>query len=220
MKTYGELCGLAKTLDVVGDRWTLLIIRELSMRRCRYGDLRANLPGIASNLLAQRLRELRASGVIEKVPPEPPVSTPLYALTDRGSALVPTLDQLALWGYPLLVDPPATDERRVAWAGALVRALLRSAPPDLIPELSIRCSTPDETTNLHLRPDGSVELDPGGSADVTIEGDLATLWTFLTDPTRPEPPGSDIIGERRPLDRLRTLLADALGKLDPSAFSN
>ena len=88
MKSYGQYCGLAKALDVVGDRWSLLIVRELMLRdACRYTDLRDGLPGIATNLLADRLRDLEQAGVVEREDAPPPVATTLFRLTDRGREL-------------------------------------------------------------------------------------------------------------------------------------
>ena len=85
MRSYGQFCGLAKALDVIGDRWTLLIVRELLIRgACRYTDLRNGLPGIATNLLAERLRELEEAGVIEREEAPPPIATTLFRLTPRG----------------------------------------------------------------------------------------------------------------------------------------
>src|SRR5690242_21611800 len=88
MRSYGEYCSLAKALDVVGERWTLLIVRELALRgACRYTDLRNGLPGIASNLLAHRLRELEKAGVITREDAPPPIATTLFRLTPRGEQL-------------------------------------------------------------------------------------------------------------------------------------
>src|SRR5258708_12092227 len=109
MRQYGQFCPLAKAFDVVGDRWTLLIVRELSVRRCRYTDLREGLPGIATNLLADRLRSLEAAGVITAETAPPPVATTLYRLAERGEALRPAANALAQWGGPLLADADETD---------------------------------------------------------------------------------------------------------------
>ena len=88
MRTYGQYCALAKSLDVLGDRWTLLIVRELMLAGpSRYTDLRNGLPGIATNLLSERLRELEAAGVVARNEAPPPVATTLFSLTERGEAL-------------------------------------------------------------------------------------------------------------------------------------
>src|SRR6266478_3968116 len=123
MRQYGQFCPLAKALDVVGDRWTLLIVRELSVRPCRYTDLRDGLPGIATNLLADRLKSLEVAGVITAESAPPPVATTLYRLAERGEALLPAANALAQWGAPLLADADYTDEVRSRWlvqaAGAM-----------------------------------------------------------------------------------------------------
>src|SRR5262249_56563671 len=99
MRSYGQYCGLAKALDVIGDRWTLLIVRELLIRgACRYTDLRNGLPGIATNLLAERLRELEDAEIIAREEAPPPVATTLFRLTARGAALDAVVEQIGRWG--------------------------------------------------------------------------------------------------------------------------
>src|SRR5436309_7100067 len=105
MRSYNEYCAVAKSLDVVGDRWTLLIVRELALRgACRYTDLRNGLPGIATNLLAERLRELEQAGVVTREEAPPPIATTLFKLTSRGEQLRPVLDALTRWGVPLMTE--------------------------------------------------------------------------------------------------------------------
>src|SRR5436853_160786 len=107
MRSYDEYCAVAKSLDVVGDRWTLLIVRELELRgACRYTDLRSGLPGIATNLLAERLRELERAGVITREDAPPPIATALFQLTPWGAQPRPVLEGLIRWGLPLLTGPP------------------------------------------------------------------------------------------------------------------
>src|SRR5258706_1048389 len=123
MRHYGQFCPLAKALDVVGDRWTLLIVRELAVRPCRYTDLRDGLPGIATNLLADRLKSLEAAGVITAELARPPVATTLYRLAARGEALLPALHELVTWGAPLLADADETDEVRSRWLVVAAQAM-------------------------------------------------------------------------------------------------
>ena len=100
---YGQYCALAKALDVIGDRWTMLIVRELLLRGpCRYTDLLGGLPGIATNLLADRLRELEKAGILGREQAPPPVATALFALTPRGEQLAPVMRELGRWGAPLM----------------------------------------------------------------------------------------------------------------------
>ncbi len=94
-----ENCPIAKALDVIGRRWTLLIVHELLTREaCRYTDLRAGLPNIATNLLATRLREMQEAGIVEREEAPPPIARTLYRLTPRGRALQPVLKELERWG--------------------------------------------------------------------------------------------------------------------------
>ena len=124
MRSYDEYCAMAKSLDVVGDRWTLLIVRELALSgACRYTDLRNGLPSIATNLLADRLRELERSGVIAREDAPPPIATTLFRLTpeealagvtrsaaqalglnDRGRLAAGARADLVLWDIGELVE--------------------------------------------------------------------------------------------------------------------
>jgi len=94
MRSYGQSCGVAKALDLLGERWTLLIVRELLQGPSRYTDLRNGLPGIATNLLAERLRELEEAGVVLREEAPPPIATALYSLTDRGQELQSVIYEL------------------------------------------------------------------------------------------------------------------------------
>src|SRR5438128_3356941 len=99
MRSYRQYCAVAKALDVIGDRWNLLIVRELLLRgACRYTDLLNGLPGIATNLLAERLRELEQAGILSRDNAPPPIATTLFALTGRGRGLLPVIRELARWG--------------------------------------------------------------------------------------------------------------------------
>jgi DNA-binding HxlR family transcriptional regulator len=97
-RRYRERSGLAAALDVIGERWTLLIVRELLHAPRRYGELLEALPGIGTNLLANRLRDLEAAGVVGRVLAPSPQSAVVYELTDRGRALKPAIDALQAWG--------------------------------------------------------------------------------------------------------------------------
>jgi len=125
MRTYGQYCSVARALDVLGDRWTLLIVRELLLRgACRYTDLRAGLPRIATNLLAERLRELERAGVVARRHAPPPVATTLFELTERGQQLRSVLDALGRWGAPLMAEPAEHLEFRSHWLSYPVELFL------------------------------------------------------------------------------------------------
>jgi DNA-binding HxlR family transcriptional regulator len=102
-RNYNQNCPIAKGLDVLGERWTLLILRELVGGPRRYGDLRAELPGIATNLLADRLRELNDAGIIDRAELPPPVARTVYTLSDLGwQRVLPILQTIAWFGLDLL----------------------------------------------------------------------------------------------------------------------
>src|SRR5262245_27818300 len=98
MRTYGDRCGIARALDAVGDRWALLVVRELLLGPKRFTDLRAGLPRVSPDVLAQRLRELEASGVLRRDSLPPPAASQIYELTDRGRELKPVILALGRWG--------------------------------------------------------------------------------------------------------------------------
>ncbi|HVU04142.1 MAG TPA: helix-turn-helix domain-containing protein [Polyangiaceae bacterium] len=115
-RTYAQHCGLARALDVVGERWTLLVVRDLLLGPRRYGDLLASLEGITTNLLAKRLKELVVEGLVERRKLPPPASSDVYALTDAGRALEPVVMELARWGGRYLAHPRKGDRMDIGWA--------------------------------------------------------------------------------------------------------
>jgi DNA-binding HxlR family transcriptional regulator len=118
-RSYRQLCGLAFALDVVGERWAMLIVRDLVPGPRRFTDLFQGLPGIATDVLAERLRSLEDAGAVEQRELRHPVPANVYALTERGHELARIGGQLAAWGLPLLPDRPGTrDEYRAdpRWA--------------------------------------------------------------------------------------------------------
>jgi DNA-binding HxlR family transcriptional regulator len=108
-RTYDQYCPVAAALDVVGDRWTLLIMRELLTGDRRFTDLRRALPGIAPNLLAERLRDLQAEGIVDHKELPPPAARTVYTATAEGRALVPVLQALARFGVARLGPPEEAD---------------------------------------------------------------------------------------------------------------
>jgi DNA-binding HxlR family transcriptional regulator len=163
VRSYGQYCAIAKALDAVGDRWSLLIVRELLLAGPRrYTDLRNALPGIATNLLAERLRELGDAGIVCDYDAPPPVATTLYRLTERGRALEPVLLALGRWGTPLMVAGPAEgDSFRGHWLSFAVGEFLTDHEPDA-PRAAIELRAGEETATIDVGA-GSVELAPGPS---------------------------------------------------------
>src|SRR5215212_2551105 len=98
MRTYGDRCGVARALDVIGERWALLVVRELVLGPKRFSDLRAGLRGVAPDVLSQRLRELEAAGVLRRTTLPPPGGARVYELTAWGQQLEPLVVGLGRWG--------------------------------------------------------------------------------------------------------------------------
>jgi DNA-binding HxlR family transcriptional regulator len=114
MKGYGQYCPIAHSLSLVGERWTLLVVRELFYGPKRYTDLVAALPGIGTNILANRLKELEANGLIEKRRLPPPAASTVYELTDEGHLLRPVLHEFVRFGARLM-GPPPTNALEPGW---------------------------------------------------------------------------------------------------------
>ena len=171
MKSYRELCSVAKALDVLGDRWTLLILRELLIQGpCRYTDLANGLPGIASNLLSDRLRALETSGLVWREPAPPPVATTLFRLTERGRATEPVVVALARWGTPLIADASPNDAVRAHWVRFSASAFLRDRDPGRVP-LTVQLHTPLGSSFIEISADGvSTRAGTADNPDITLEG--------------------------------------------------
>jgi DNA-binding HxlR family transcriptional regulator len=164
MRSYGQYCSVSRALDVIGDRWTLLIIRELLLRgACRYTDLRNGLPGIATNLLADRIRELEAAGLVRREEAPPPVATTLVQLTEAGAGLEPALRALGSWGMRFMAEPVGDDAFRSEWFAFPAEEFLVDRDPDGAP------------AQIELRaPEGSAVAEVAGGAVRVRAGAPAT----------------------------------------------
>lgn len=121
-RSYGQYCGLARSLDTIGDRWSLLIIRELLLGPLRYNELKTALDGIATNLLADRLRDLESAGVLERQVAQP--GGVAYALTPWGVQLREPIEALVRWSTPLMIGGPGDDAFSPRWLAVALPALL------------------------------------------------------------------------------------------------
>ena len=122
-RSYGQYCGLARALDVVGDRWNLLIVRQLLMAPARYRELLEGLPGVATNLLTDRLRDLETAGVVERRLAEEGNAI-VYTLTPWGAELREPVEGLIRWSTPLMTRGPGGDHFRAEWLVLPLSALL------------------------------------------------------------------------------------------------
>jgi DNA-binding HxlR family transcriptional regulator len=177
MRSYQQYCGLARALDVVGDRWTLLIVRELLIHgSARYSELQHGLPGIATNLLADRLKQLEDTGLVERV--ETP---PAFRLTPRGLALDDVIASLGRWASPLMGAPRRDDEVRDHWFILPMRLYLRDDDPG-VGTATVQIELPDQPVVLRTNGDGSVSATAGraGAPDATITGEPAVVMAVLS----------------------------------------
>ena len=180
MKNYGQACAIARALDIVGDRWSLLLVRELILGPRRYRDLATGLPGIPSHLLAARLKDLQAAGVITRRTLPAPADVTVYELTDAGRALQPALHELLDWGLRYAPEPAEDDAAQPGW-GLLGAAGRPTALPG------------GQTCELRVGPEffylssdaGTLAVRrgpaPDGDAVVTMPAD--TLYSLLTGQT-------------------------------------
>lgn len=153
MRSYDDPCGIARALDVVGERWALLVVRELVLGPKRFADLVRGLPGVSQNVLSQRLRELAAAEVVTRHRLGPPVSSQVYELTERGRALRPVVVELGRWGGRV----QATTGGELS-PDAFAIALLSTFEPDGAPE-----------ARVELRVDGDVFGVVTAGGRVTVE---------------------------------------------------
>jgi DNA-binding HxlR family transcriptional regulator len=177
-RTYGDRCGIARALDVVGERWALLVVRELLLGPKRFTDLRAGLPHASPNVLAQRLRELEQAGIVQRRTLPPPAASKVYELTPRGAELEPVVIALGRWGAKTPVPP--------ADVGISLDSVVLSLRTLFEPE---RAAGFDATLELRLGAErfrarvagGRLEVVRGEApgADATLEAGPATLLALI-----------------------------------------
>ncbi|NBC29689.1 MAG: HxlR family transcriptional regulator [Spirochaetes bacterium] len=174
-RTYDQACALARALDVVGERWTFLLIRELMIGPCRFVDLLRNLPGIGTNLLTERLKQLEAWELIEKRELPPPAASSVYQLASRGRALVPAVLELVRWGLSLPAPEAPAQHSRPEWDIVALRAVFdaeRAAGVRLRAQFVVE----DFPYRVDIH-DGELLVEPGNTEDpdFTVRTDRQTL---------------------------------------------
>jgi len=188
-RTYNQFCGLARSLDVVGERWTLLIVRELMSGPKRYVDLSGALGGIGTSLLATRLRHLEEDGVVHKRQLPKPAASLVYELTDSGHELARAMLPLALWGVRHQVGPISVDdEYRAEWSLVFIAQLVdrsKIADRDVVYEFRIAGSSAflqfraGEVSVFEENPSGRVDATVSTEPDVIV--DLSAGRSSLLD---------------------------------------
>lgn len=173
VKRYDQYCPIACSLSLVGERWTLLVVRELMEGPKRYTDLADGLPGIGTNILAARLKDLEAAGLVEKQKLPPPAASTVYELTAAGRALRPVLHELARFGARYL-GPPPVDALEPGW---LVGALDLAVSP-LAGDMVVAFRIGDEEASIV---DGRAVPGLVAVADAVVEGDPAGFYHLFVD---------------------------------------
>jgi DNA-binding HxlR family transcriptional regulator len=179
MRSYGDACRFASALDLIGERWALLVVRELLLGPKRFTDLRQGLPGASPNILSERLRELERGGVIRRRKLAPPAGSSVYELTEWGAELEPVITRLGAWGARSPLPPAGT---RIG-VDSIVLALRSLFDPERAGDLSavyeIRIGGQSFRVTVD---DGELDLARGAAEapDLVIEGEAGDLAALLT----------------------------------------
>jgi DNA-binding HxlR family transcriptional regulator len=175
-KKFDQYCPMAHALSLVGERWALLIVRELLHGPKRYTDLAHGLPGIGTNILAARLRDLEECGVVEKRKLPPPAASMVYELTEYGTGLNEALYALARWGARSLGPPGPDDELYPEWGVNAFPALFNSEEARGLTETYV-LKIDDDVFTARVE-NGSLEASMGAAddADVVVELDMETFF--------------------------------------------
>jgi DNA-binding HxlR family transcriptional regulator len=191
-KRYDQYCPVAHALGLVGERWSLLIVRELMNGPKRYTDLASSLPGIGTNILAARLKELEGCGIVEKRRLEPPAASMVYELTPYGLELKSVMRALALWGLRSIGPPTDEDDFAPGWLyGALDTVFAPASPAG-----SFEFRIGREVAGIV---DGVAQRGPIADPDVVVESDVeAFYWLFVERRSK----GVKVTGDRDLLEQL------------------
>jgi DNA-binding HxlR family transcriptional regulator len=209
-RTYAEACGLAHALDLVGERWALLILRELVLGAKRYSDLRADLPGISTNVLSHRLDELERSGVIAHRRLPPPIASWVYELTDWGSELEPIMRQFGRWG----ARSPFHANRGRLGVSSFVLSLRTNFVPRRAAGFTAQCEIHLGEQRFRARvTDGAFQISRGGfdrpAAVVVSSPEILTSIIFNGRDLGEAVAAGEVLidGDRSVVERLVTLFA-------------
>jgi DNA-binding HxlR family transcriptional regulator len=178
MRTYGDGCGIAHALDLVGERWALLVVRELLLGPKRFTDLKAGLPNASPNVLTQRLRELDEAGIVQRRKLPPPAGSWIYELTDWGRELKPIALSLGTWALrspSLPGDAPVGTDSVILALGTFFDG---EAAGELNARYELRLG--ENTFNVRIA-DHAIDVDRGAATDpdAIIETDAATLSALI-----------------------------------------
>jgi DNA-binding HxlR family transcriptional regulator len=173
-KSYDQYCPVAHALDLIGERWSMLIVKDLMHGPKRYTDLAEQLPGIGTNILAARLKALEECGVIEKKTLPPPAASRVYELTDYGRSLKPVMRELALWGARSLGPPKDADELFEGWLANAIDTMLGPYAT----EGSIEFRVGDEVATLT---EGAAVPGAAGHPDLVVTAKPEGMYHLLIE---------------------------------------
>ena len=174
-KSYDQYCPIAHALDIVGERWSLLVVRELLARGPRrYSDLHDALGGCGTNILAARLKELERQGVVRKRRLPPPAASTVYELTELGEGLRPVVHELAHWGLRTLSPPTIDDDLAPGWLPGALRLAFPESPTTACIEFRIG-------GELASFVGGEVREGAADTPDAVVDGDAGGLYHLVVD---------------------------------------
>jgi DNA-binding HxlR family transcriptional regulator/putative sterol carrier protein len=177
---YPQFCALARAAEVLGERWNLLIVRELLLGPKRFSDLRERLDGISPSVLTARLGRARRVGLVRRAVLPPPAASAIYELTEQGEALRPAIYELIRWGGPLLFPARKRDRVEPDWMRLALSALARrGAVPARSILLDIREGARRAVVQVSGGPHGTTVTDEQGPAEVTVTTDVRTLFAII-----------------------------------------
>jgi DNA-binding HxlR family transcriptional regulator len=199
MRSYNQFCGIARALDLVGERWALLVIRELVIGPKRFTDLRRGLPGIATNVLTERLRQLEEGGIVARSVLPPPAASAVYALTDYGEELVPILLAFGRWGARTMGTRAPQQALQPGWLAVALNAYHDPrAAAGITATIGLDLAGEPFTVRLDR---GRLEIRAGRSrsVDLSIAADPESLIAYLAGaPVSLEADGDHGLLERLP----------------------
>jgi DNA-binding HxlR family transcriptional regulator len=171
-RSYGQYCTVARALDAVGERWTLLLVRELCTGPKRFKDLLEGLPGIGTNLLARRLKTLEGDGIVRRGTLPPPAGSNVYELTGLGRSLEPAIVALSRWGASLMDAPREDEHLRAGWAAVAMRSALGGGRPG-----THEFRIDGEAFHVRVGDGGEAEARQGAARDpeLIVTGDAETF---------------------------------------------
>lgn len=208
-RTYGQFCGFARAVEIVGERWAMLLVRDLLVGPKRFGELQRGLPKIPTNILTARLKELEAAGIVQRRASTQPGGGVLYELTPRGAELEQAVLALGRWGAKNLLDAPRPDE--IVTNDSMIMALRTTFQPQNAKGVRASYELRMGPVVIHARiNNGKIETGAGPlpDADLIIEAGPA-LKSVMTGETSPREAIANksvhIIGDPALLDRFAEL---------------